>query len=209
MRVLIVDDHAVVRRGLREILMDEIEDIECAEAESGAAALDLIFSDQVWDVVILDLTMPGRGGLDVLKDIRREKPDLPVLILSMHPAEQFAVRALRAGASGYMTKESAPEDLTSALLKIRDGGKYVSDAVAQKLVYELEVGGKPRHDLLSDREYDVFRMIASGKTVSEIGHELSLSVKTISTYRSRIMEKMRMKTNAEIIHYAVVRGLVT
>lgn len=207
-RVLIADDHPIVRQGLKQILSQEPEFSVCGEAQTSQDVLDLI-RKQSWDVVILDISMPGRGGLDVLKDIKRERPKLPVLILSMHPEDQYAIRALRAGASGYVTKESAPEELVSAVRKIIRGGKYISPTLAERLALEIEAPTeKPPHELLSDREYQVLVMIASGKTVSQIADELSLSVKTISTYRARLLEKMKMKTNAELTHYAIENKLV-
>jgi len=157
----------------------------------------------------LDITMPGRSGLDILKQLKSNKPKLPVLMLSVHPEEQYAVRTLKAGASGYLTKGSATDELIAAIRKISTGKKYVSSSLAEKLAFDLDLDHeKPRHEILSDREYQVMSMIASGKTVKEIADELSLSVQTISTYRSRILEKMKMKNNAEIIYYAVKQGLV-
>jgi len=207
MRVLIVDDHAVVRRGLIQMLCDDYPDLEFAEADNGQAALEKVWAEE-WDVVILDVTMPGRSGLDILKDMKQHRPDMPILILSMHPEDQFAVRALKAGASGYMTKETAPEELVNAVNKVTQGGKYVSATLAEKLVNDLDVGGRPLHDTLSDREYEVLRLIASGKTISEIAGALSLSVKTISTYRQRILQKMKLRTSAELTHYAFQHDLV-
>ncbi|NCC51481.1 MAG: response regulator transcription factor [Spartobacteria bacterium] len=206
MKILIVDDHAVVRRGLIQMLCDEFPDLQYAEADNGQAALDKVWAEP-WDVVVLDVTLPGRSGLDILKDIKHHTPDTPVLILSMHPEDQFAVRALKAGAAGYMTKETAPEELINAVNKVMQGGKYVSPSLAEKLVNDLDVGGRPLHDALSDREYEVLRLIASGKTISEIAGDLSLSVKTISTYRQRILQKMKLRTNAELTHYAFQHGL--
>jgi len=162
-----------------------------------------------WDVVVLDITMPGRSGLEVLREIKKSKPKLPVLVLSMHPEGQFAVRVLKRGASGYMTKESAPEELVGAIKKVLAGGRYVSPSLAEKLATYLSADGqKSPQEKLSDREFQVLRLIASGKIVSEIAKELSLSVKTISTYRSRILEKMGMKNNAELMHYAMQHQLV-
>ena len=209
MRVLIVDDHAIIRRGLQQILSDEYKDIELGEAENAQEALDSVMQDD-WDVVILDISMPGRSGLDVLKEIKKERSRLPVLVLSIHPEDQFATRVLKAGASGYMTKETAPDELVTAVNKVLSGGKYISPSLAELLASDLEMDsqGAPLHRRLSDREYEVLRMIASGKTVSEIAVELSLSVKTISTYRSRILEKVHMKSNAELTRYAIRHGLV-
>ncbi len=209
MKILIVDDHAVVRRGLQQIVLDEYEDLVFGEATNGQEALDSL-DDQDWDVIVLDISMPGRSGLDVLKEIRKERPTLPVLVLSMHPEDQFAVRVLRAGASGYMTKETAPEELVSAINKVTRGGTYVSPSLAEILAQDLKSNASDTslHQRLSDREYEVMVMIASGKAVSAIADELSLSVKTISTYRARILDKVHMKSNAELTRYAIKHGLV-
>jgi two-component system, NarL family, invasion response regulator UvrY len=209
-RILIADDHAIVHRGLKQIVADEPDMVVAGEATTGHEALMLI-RQQPWDVVVLDLSMPGRGGLDVLKELSQERRRVPVLVLSMHPEEQFAVRALRLGAAGYLTKESAPEELVKAIRKAVAGGRYVSAALAEKLAGHL--GGergdeRPPHEMLSDREYLVLRLIASGKSVSTIADELALSVKTVSTYRTRILEKMRMQNNAELTHYAISNRLV-
>ena len=207
-KVLIADDHAIVRSGLKQILA-EIPDIEVAgEATNGREALDKL-AEQDWDVLVLDITMPGRSGLDILKDIRQRKPGLPVLVLSMHAEEQFATRMLKAGASGYLNKESAPEELVKAIRKVHAGGKYVSPAQAERMVAELAGNlEKLPHEQLSDREYEILCLIASGKTASQIAKELSLSVKTVSTYRTRLLEKMHLTTNAQITHYAIKAGLV-
>jgi DNA-binding NarL/FixJ family response regulator len=208
MRVLIADDHPIFRAGLKEALAKE-RDIEfVGEADNGQIALELARRRR-WDVVLLDITMPGRGGLEVLQELRRERPKLPVLILSAHPEDQLALRLLKAGAAGYVTKDKAPEVLLQAVRKVLRGEKYVSEALAEKALLNLvSETGKPLHETLSDREYQVMRLIASGKTVKEIGKELFLSVRTVSTYRSRVLEKMRMKTNAELIRYAVDNKLV-
>jgi len=207
-RVLIADDHPVVRRGLRRILEDE-KDMEVAgEAQNAQQVLDLANRKEC-DVLVLDIELPGRSGLDALKELKKSLPKLPVLVLSIHPAEQFAVRVLRAGAVGYLTKESAPEELVKAIRKVYGGGKYISALVADELASELGWGtGKSPHATLSDREFEVLQMIASGKAVSRIAKELSFSVKTISTYRARILAKMGMKTNAELTHYAIENKLV-
>jgi two-component system, NarL family, invasion response regulator UvrY len=209
MKVLIADDHAVLRMGLKQLVSEECEicsEATFGEAQNGQEVLDLIHKES-WDLVLLDISMPGRDGLDVLRELHDEYPELRVLVLSMYPEDQYAVRALKMGASGYMTKESAPDELAKAIDKIMCGGKYVSPRLAEKLAFNL---GSSREgpDNLSFREYQVLRLIASGKTVSEIADELSLSVKTISTYRVRILEKMRMKNNAELTHYAVHNRLV-
>ncbi len=209
LKILIVDDHAVVRRGLQQILADEFDVVEFGEAVDAGDALERIYGEN-WDVVILDISMPGRSGLDVLKDIRKEYPRLPVLVLSMHPEDQFATRVLKAGASGYMTKETAPEELVNAINKIVKGGKYVSSTLAESLASDLsrDLDGGGTHQQLSDREFQVLRLIASGMSVGDIGSKLALSPKTISTYRARILEKMGMKNNAELTHYAIRQELV-
>lgn len=207
-KILIADDHAIVRRGLKQILTETPDMIVAGEAHNGQELLEKMQTDQ-WDVVVLDISMPGRGGLDILKQMKSERPKLPVLMLTIHPEDQYAVRVLRAGASGYLTKESAPDHLVEAIRKVARGGKYISPHLAEKLAFGLEsVSERPPHEALSDREFQVLRLIASGKTVKEIGEELSLSVKTISTYRARILEKMRMKNNAEMTHYAIQQKLV-
>jgi two-component system, NarL family, invasion response regulator UvrY len=206
--ILIADDHAIVRRGLKQILADSKDIVVAGEATNGREALELV-QQRDWDVLVLDITMPGRSGLDILKDIRQFRAKLPILVLSMHAEEQFATRMLKAGADGYLNKESAPEELVKAIRKVHAGGKYVSPAQADRMIGAVagQQTGQP-HESLSDREFEILCLIASGKTVSQIGRELSLSVKTISTYRSRILEKMRMKTNAELTHYAIKIELV-
>ena len=207
-RVLISDDHAILRRGLKEILMRELQDVVCGEAENAQQVLDQVQHEH-WDLVILDVTMPGPSGVDVLRDLKRLQPRLPVLVLSMHPEDQYGKRVLKAGASGYMNKDVAPEELIKAIRKVLAGGRYVSPALAEKLAVELgEESGRPVHESLSDREFEVLRMIASGKTVSEIAEQLHLSVTTISTYRARILEKMNLTTTAELMRYALRNHLV-
>lgn len=207
-RLLVADDHAIVRRGLREIL-SEAHDLSVA---GEAATRDEVLAkvgERGLDAVILDLSLPGGNGLDLLAEVKHRRPDLPVLILTVHPEDQYALRALRAGAAGYLTKESAPEQLVEAVRKIVRGGKYVSATVAERLASSLGPdAARAPHEALSDREYEVLRMLASGKTVSEVAAELSLSVKTVSTYRTRILEKMGMRTNAELTHYAIKNQLV-
>jgi two-component system, NarL family, invasion response regulator UvrY len=208
-KVLIADDHAVVRQGLKQILAETNDLVVGGEATNTQEVLDKIRESE-YDVIVLDITMPGRGGLDILREVKHERPKLPILILSMHSEDQFAVRALKAGASGYMSKESAPELLVKAIRKVHAGGKYISPSLAEKLAFDLESDSeRPPHEKLSDREFQVMCMIASGKTVKEIADKLSLSVKTISTYRARILDKMKMKTNAEVTHYAIRNELVT
>jgi DNA-binding NarL/FixJ family response regulator len=207
-KILIADDHPIVRAGFKQVISDMPDMLVADEAGNGQEVLNLIRKKD-YDLVLLDISMPGRSGLEILKDLKSEKPKLPVLILSIYPEEQYAIRALRAGASGYMTKASAPNELILAIRKISEGGKYISASLAEKLAYYLDGdAAKPPHETLSDREYQVMLMIASGKTVTEIANELCLSVKTISTYRTHILEKMKMKNNAEITLYAVQNKLV-
>ncbi len=207
-RILIADDHAVVRQGLRKIIDEDESMTVVGEASNGAEVLDFVRGDSI-DVVILDISMPGRNGLETLKELRRLNPGLPVLILSIHPEDQYAVRAFRAGAAGYMTKESAPEELVKAIRKAYAGGKYISPSVGELLAdhVETKTADEP-HTALSDREYEVFNLLANGKTVSHIAADLNLSVKTISTYRTRILEKMGMTTNAELTRYAIDYHLI-
>jgi two-component system invasion response regulator UvrY len=208
MRVLIVDDHALFRRGLRETLAESYAKVTFGEAKTAQETLEFV-RRQDWDVVILDISLPGKSGLDILDDLKRLRPKLPVLLLSMHPEEQFARRALKSGAAGYLTKESVPEELKEAVSRAARGGRYVSRTLAEKLAMDLREGADvPLHELLSDREFQVLRMIASGKSVKEIADEIALSVKTVSTYRARILEKTGMKTNAELIRYALQAQLV-
>jgi DNA-binding NarL/FixJ family response regulator len=207
-QILVADDHAVVREGVKQILADVSDMVVKDEAVDGAATLEKIARND-YDVVLLDISMPGRSGLEILEEIKGTYPKLPVLILSMHPEEQYAVRALRAGASGYLTKASAPKELIGAIRKASSGGKYVTASLAEKLALELgsDVEKLP-HERLSNREYQVMLMLAEGKSVSEIANDIFLSVKTVSTYRTRIMEKMGMKKNAELTLYAVHNNLI-
>jgi DNA-binding NarL/FixJ family response regulator len=207
MKVLIADDHAIVRRGLRHILAEEFSRLEVGEARNAQEALRLA-RERAWDIIVLDISMPGRSGVEVLKELKQVCPKTPVLILTGHPEEQYAVRVLRAGAAGYMNKETTPDHLIAAVRKVRGGGRYISAALAELLAVSL--GGdsaRMPHEDLSDREYQVLCMIASGKTVGQIAGELVLSVKTISTYRARVLEKMGMKTSAELTHYAIRNNL--
>ena len=207
-RVLVVDDHPIVREGLKQILSDTEDILVVDEADSGQAVLSSAARSN-FDVVLLDISMPGRDGLEVLRELKQQKPKLQVLILSMYPEEHYAVRVLRAGASGYLTKSSAPDELISAIRKVASGRKYISSTLAERLTYELDRDAdRPMHEVLSDREYQVMHMISTGKSVKEIAEALGLSVKTVSTYRSRIMEKMNMKNNAEIVLYAVQNKLI-
>jgi len=207
-KVAIADDHPIVRAGLKQILSED-HDIDVAgEAGDGNTLLEQVRRHD-FDVVLLDLTMPGPDGLDVLKQLKIEHPKLPVIILTVHPESQYALRILRAGASGYITKESAPDELIGAIRKVHRGGKYISVSLAEKIAFALDAGTEENpHETLSDREYQVLCLLAAGNTVTEIAKELSLSVKTISTYRARILEKMMMKTNAELIHYAIHNNLI-
>ena len=206
-RILIGDDHAIVRRGLKQIV-EESYDMIVDEAKNGQEVLEKTRKNE-YDILVLDISLPDRSGLDVLKHLKNTKPDLPILILSIHPEEQYAVRVLRAGASGYLSKDSAPDELAAAIRKVSQGRKYVSTSLAEKLAFNLDKSTEnPLHETLSDREFQVMCMIASGKTVKQIAEKLCLSVKTISTYRSRILEKMHMQNNAELTHYAIKNGLV-
>jgi DNA-binding NarL/FixJ family response regulator len=206
--VLIADDHPVVLQGLRQIVAETSDIVIKGEATTGDEVVDQVRSGQ-WDVVVLDLTMPGTHGMELLKRLKAEHPKLRVLVLSMHPEDDYAVRLLRAGASGYLNKRSAGDRLVEAIRKVAQGGKYVSQTLAEKIAFELDVDSdKPPHEKLSDREFQVFSFIASGRTVTEIAEELSLSVKTVSTYRSRVLEKMNMRRNAELTRYALENGLV-
>ena len=208
-KVLIADDHTVVRQGLKQILSDDPQLSVVGEAADGNEVLTALETLSV-DALVLDITMPGRNGLDVLKEVKRKRPALPVLVLSMHPEDQFAIRILRAGAAGYITKESAPEELVGALRKVCSGGKYVSPQLAERLaVFIGDETTRPPHEKLSDREFEVLRMLALGKTVTEVAEELLLSVKTVSTYRSRVLEKMKMTSNAELTRYALQNELIT
>lgn len=208
LRILIADDHPIVRQGLGQLIAKTADMIVADEASNGSEVLDKARASH-FDVVLLDISMPGLHGLDVITQLKKESPRLPILILSMHSEEQYAVRAFRAGASGYLTKQSAPDELLAAIRKVSIGGKYVSSSLAEKLATDLEIGtGKLLHDTLSNREYQVMTMIAAGKTVAEIAEVLSLSVQTISTYRSRILEKMQMKNNVELANYAVRNQLL-
>lgn len=207
-RVLIVDDHEVVRDGVKKLLEEQAEPIFCGEAGSPDQAIRMALRWD-WDAVILDLSFGDKSGLDVLKELKQLRPRLPVLILTMHSEEQYARRAFKAGAAGFITKDSPRAELSKAILRIIGGGRYLSPALAEKLILDLERGSdRSRDETLSDREFQVMRLIASGKTLGEIAELLSLSDKTISTYRARLMEKMGMRTNAELIHYAIQNKLV-
>ncbi|HTQ42333.1 MAG TPA: response regulator transcription factor [Polyangiaceae bacterium] len=207
-KVLVADDHAIVRRGLRQIL-SETPDIMVGGEASTAQEVIRLLTDERWSAVVLDLSLPGSSGLELLARIRREYPNVPVLVLTVHPEDQYAVRCIKAGAAGFLTKESAPEKLIEAVRKVASGGRWVSPELAETLASVLagESKGAP-HERLSDREFEIFRMLASGKTVSQVAQDLALSVKTVSTHRMRILRKMEMTNNAELTHYAVRNHLV-
>ena len=208
LRILITDDHAVVRRGLKQILEEEFNKVVFGEAQNTREMLEHLQKEH-WDVLILDITLPGRSGLELLGELKLTHPNLPVLVLSIYPEDQYGIRVLKSGASGYMTKESAPDEIVMAIKKILRGGKYVSPALAERLASNLGVDReKPLHEALSDREYEVMVMICAGKILKEIAQKLDLSIKTVSTYRSRILKKMKMENNAELIRYAIKNQLV-
>lgn len=208
MKFLIADDHAIVRKGLAQMLREEFSTAEIMEVSNSNEVLDQI-NRQIWDVILLDISMPGRNGIETLKQIRGNGIKAPILMLSMHPEDQYAIRVLKAGASGFLNKESATEELLAAVHKVLSGRKYITAAVAEKLAETMADGGeKQAHELLSDREMQVLQRIASGKTVSEIADEISLSVNTISTYRTRILEKLNLNNNAELTRYALDHNLV-
>jgi len=206
--ILIADDHAVVREGLKQILAELEDSTAITEASHGQEVLEKIHQSR-FDIILLDISMPGQSGLEILKQIKNEKPEISVLVLSMYPEDQYAVRALKAGASGYLTKESAPQELIQAIQRIASGRKYITPSLAEKLAYDFDKDyEKPLHESLSDREFQVMRLLAAGKTVKEIGGDLFLSIKTVSTYRTRILEKMELNNNAELIHYAIRNKLI-
>jgi two-component system, NarL family, invasion response regulator UvrY len=207
-KILVVDDHAVVRRGLRQILAETSDLHVAGEAGSAAEAMQKVQGER-WDVVVLDVGLGGKSGLDLIADIRKLRPEARVLVLTMFSEEQYAVRAIRAGAAGFLTKESAPDKLVDAVRKVASGGRFISPELAETLASMVagEGSGKP-HERLSNREFEILKLIGSGKTVSQIAEDLTLSVKTVSTHRTRILRKMDMKTNAELTHYAVKNALV-
>ncbi|HLZ88327.1 MAG TPA: response regulator transcription factor [Puia sp.] len=208
MKILIADDHSLVRRGLKETLLDEFPSSVVEEAED-AEGIFIKMSTQTWDLVICDLSMPGRSGLDVVHDLRVKFPKLPVLVVSTHAEEHYAVRSLKAGASGFLSKTAPPAELITAINRLLQGRKYITPAIAERLAtLMLDNSGQPPHELLSDREFDVSKQIASGKQVSEIAAVLSLSINTISTYRNRILDKMNLRTNAELTKYMIENHLV-
>jgi two-component system, NarL family, invasion response regulator UvrY len=208
MRILIADDHAIVRKGLKEILLEEYPSAHIEEV-GDADSLFKKTIDAGWDVIISDLSMPGRSGLEALRQIKKYSPKIPILILSVHPEDQYAIRVLKAGASGYLNKDAAPTELVKAVQRVLQGRKYITPSIAEKLADDLDIdAGRVPHEVLSDREFDVMKLLASGKAVSEIASSLSLSPTTISTYRARIMEKMNLKTNADLTRYAMDNGLI-
>jgi DNA-binding NarL/FixJ family response regulator len=208
LRILIADDHTVVRKGLRQILLDEFPGAEIGEVADGGELIKKVMLGK-WDVVVSDLSMPGRSGLEALQQIKLSHPDLPVLILSIHPEEQYALRALKSGAAGYLSKDTAPDELVKAVQKVLLGKKYISQAIAEKLAntFSSDSSIMP-HETLSDREFDVMKFLANGKSVSEIAEMLSLSVTTVSTYRARIMTKMNLKSNSDLTKYAIENSLL-
>lgn len=207
-KILVADDHAIVREGLKGIISGTIDLQVTAEAETGQEVFDLISKNE-FDVILLDISLPGRNGLEILKQLKKEVPDMPVLILSVYPEEQYAVRAIKAGAAGYLSKAGAPDELVMAIRRVAWGKKYISASVAEELALEMETGfEKLPHEKLSDREFEIMQRIAGGSTVSKIARDMLLSVKTISTYRSRILKKMNIKTNADMTLYAVKHGLI-
>ncbi|SCY07023.1 two component transcriptional regulator, LuxR family [Nitrosospira sp. Nl5] len=208
MRILIVDDHAIVRQGLRQILTESDGAIVIKEADCGAEAIRQI-REGVWDVVVLDISLPDRNGIDTLKQIKKEYPKIPVLMLSMHEEGLYAIRALKAGASGYITKQSAPGELMAAIHQVARGRKYLTATLAEAMADSLGTNyEQPLHETLSDREYQTLCLIASGKSLTDVAEEMCLSVKTVSVYRGRLLEKMKLKNNAELTHYAIKNGLV-
>jgi DNA-binding NarL/FixJ family response regulator len=207
MNIVIVDDHQLIREGLKKVLMKESDIKILGEAGNYSELLEQISGKDV-DIIVLDLSLPGRSGLDIISDLRSQNIKMKILVLSMHPEERFAIRVLKAGANGYLTKESAAEQLVNALRKIYSGGKFISPKLAEHLASEITSDQKPLHELLSNREFEILRLISFGKTVSQIAVELSLSINTITSYRTRVLEKMNMKTNAELIRYALKHQLV-
>jgi len=207
-KVLIADDHAIVRKGLRQIVKEQAAYMEVDEAVDGQEVLEKIMAGD-WDVLVLDISMPKRSGLDILQEVKHVKPNLPVLVLSVHPEEQYAIRVLKAGAAGYMNKDCALDELVRGIQKVVGGGKYVSPTLAEKLAFDLS-GQTNRlpHEVLSDREFSVLLLIGAGKSVSEIALELSLSVKTVSTYRARVLEKLSFHSNADLIRYVIDNSLL-
>jgi two-component system, NarL family, invasion response regulator UvrY len=207
-RILIADDHTVVRKGLRQILAEEFTDAYIEDVPDAEELIQKVIKEK-WDVVISDLTMPGKSGLDALLYVKQNYPGLPVLILSIHPEEQYAIRVLKAGASGYLSKDTAPDELVNAVKRVMQGKKYITLSIAEKIADSLDADpDKKQHEYLSDREFVVFKLLAAGKAVGEIADNLSLSVTTVSTYRARILSKMNMKSNASLTLYAIENNLL-
>ena len=207
LRILIADDHSLFRRGVKDLLTDGLGAVTVGECATAYELLELV-RQKKWDVLILDIGMPGTTGTEALKRVKAECPKLPVIVLSMHPEDQYAIRVFKAGAGAYLTKASAPDELVLAIKKVLAGGQYVNQSLGEKLVHMLQPGNEGAlHSLLSDREYEVMRLLASGKTVSEIAETMNLGVTTVSTYRARILEKLHIKNNAELMHYAVQQGI--
>jgi DNA-binding NarL/FixJ family response regulator len=206
-RLLVADDHPVVREGLKRIVSEQMDIEVVGEATTGYEVLEKIKNPEV-QVLLLDISMPGPGFLETLSRVKVERPDIPVLVLSVHPEDQYALRALRAGAAGYLTKDHSPEELSSAIRKVSSGGRYVTSSLAEKLAFELKEPEKPLHEALSDREYQFLCKLSSGKSLKEIAAELALSPKTVSTYRARVLEKLKLKTSAELIRYGIEHDLV-
>ena len=206
-KILIVEDHPIFRRGLKEILARESQFAVIGEARDAIEAWEHLRKER-WDVVVIDINLPGKSGVELLAELKQQRPKLPKLILSAYPEDQYALRMLRAGASGYLTKDRTPEELVKALMKLLRGEKYVSDSLADKLVSNLDRSGKPPHESLSDREYEVMRMIAAGKAPREIASLLHLSPRTVNTYRARVLQKLKLKNNAQLIHYAIENKLL-
>jgi len=207
-RILVADDHPIVRKGLKQIIADSPDMLVAGEASDGLEVLEQLRKND-YDVVLLDISMPVRSGLDILKQLKSEKPEMAILVLSIHPEEQYALRVLRVGASGYITKDNAPEELITAIRAVASGKKYVSASLAQRLAFSLtSITREPAHDALSDREFSVLRLLAAGKTSAGIAEELSLSPKTISTYRSRVLRKLGLKTDADLVRYAIENQLL-
>ncbi len=206
--ILIADDHFLVREGFKKLIKREVDMTVSAEAATGPEVLEKLAEEEI-DVIVLDINMPGKSGLDLLKDLRDYYHHIKILILSMQPEDRFAIRLLKSGASGYITKESAPDELVKAIRKVYNGGKYISPTLAEKLAFDIDIDTeKPLHENLSDREFQIFELIGAGKSIAEIAKKLSLSQSTVHTYRTRVLEKMKMHSNAEIIHYAIKNKLV-
>jgi DNA-binding NarL/FixJ family response regulator len=209
LRILLADDHPLFRRGLAELLTREFDDVTIDEVGTASDLLDFVRTEQEWDAVVMDVSMPGRSGPEALRDLKQERPRLPVLVLSMHAEDQYAARMIKAGADGYVTKAAASQDVCNALKQLLAGEKYVNASIGEQLAVVVKSGADQLpHETLSDREFQVLRLIAAGKTSKEIAEDLSLSAATISTYRARILEKMRLKNNAELTRYAIQQGLV-